>query len=178
MNIFFSVSSHTEIAKDYFEDATFLAKELASDNNDLVIGVAMKDGMPGRIIKEFTDNNRKIDLYTLKIYNENLDDFPNINFHYCNTTFERTKEIYNESDILLLMPGGTGTTAELFSFIEEMRTIKTAKKLIIYNKNNHYNEIIQFIKNIVEKKFNTEDIFDYINIIEEKEEILSYIKRR
>ena len=76
------------------------------------------------------------------------------------------------------MPGGTGTTAEIFSFIEEMRTIKTEKKLIIYNKNNHYNEMIQFIKYIVEKKFNTEDIFDYINIIEEKEEILSYIKRR
>ena len=59
-----------------------------------------------------------------------------------------------------------------------MRTIKTAKKLIIYNKNNHYNEMIQFIKNIVEKKFNTEDIFDYINIIDSKEKIVSYIKRR
>ena len=58
------------------------------------------------------------------------------------------------------MPGGTGTTAEIFSFIEEMRTIKTSKKLIIYNKNNHYNEMIQFIKYLVEKKFNTEDIFD------------------
>ena len=114
MNIFFSVSSHTEIEKEYFEDATFIAKELASDNNDLVIGVAMKDGMPGRIIKEFTDKNRKIDLYTLKIYNENPDDFPNINFHYCNSTFERTKEIYNESDILLLMPEVQGQQLNYF----------------------------------------------------------------
>ena len=178
MNIFFSVSSHTEIEKEYFEDATFIAKELASENNDLIIGVAMKDGMAGRIIKEFTENNRKIDLYTLKTYNENPNDFPNINFHYCNSTFDRTKDIYNESDILLLMPGGTGTIAEIFSFLEEMRTIKTEKQLILYNKNNHYKEIIEFIKNIVEKKFNTEDIFDYINIIDSKEKIVSYIKRR
>ena len=178
MNIFFSVSSHTDIEKEYFEDASFLAKELASNNSDLIIGVAMKEGMSGRIIKEFTDNNRKIDLYTLKIYNENPNDFPNINFHYCDSTYERTKKIYNESDILLLMPGGTGTIAEIFSFLEEMRTIKTEKKLILFNRNNYYKEIIQFIKNAIEKKFNTEDIFDYINIIENKEEIVSYIKRR
>ena len=182
MNVFFSVSSHTDIDQSYMEDAKFLAREISSLGYNLIIGVAMEEGMPARVINEF-HNNRDINLYTLEIYNEDPKAFPYIDFNYCDTTFDRTKNIYNNSDVLLILPGGTGTTAEIFSFIEEMRTTPTEKEMLIYNKDNHYKYLIKFIEEAINKRFNSESINEYLKFFGTKEEIVNYmtnkkIKRR
>ena len=132
MNIFFSSSSSTKIEEEYYEDADYISKKLAKGNT-LITGCCMSLGMSGRIINNFKKNNSKISLETLKIYNENPKEFPYVTFNYYDNTFERTKNIYEKSDVLIILPGGTGTLAELFSFLEEARTQPNDKKIILYN---------------------------------------------
>ena len=75
MKAFFSVSSRTKIDKDYLVDARYISDSIAKMGHDLVIGVAMNEGMPGEVLKSFKDNNRKINLKTLKVYGENPNEF-------------------------------------------------------------------------------------------------------
>ena len=179
MKAFFSVSSRTKIDKCYLEDARYISDEIAKKNYDLVIGVAMNDGMPGEVLKSFRDNNRKIYLKTLKVYGENPKEFDYIDFEYCTDTFERTKRIYDESDLLILMPGGTGTTAEIMAFLEQNRTDayeeKSVKPIIIYNKDGHYNFLLLQIKEYINKCFNDDSIYEYLNIFSDKDELINFV---
>ena len=182
MKAFFSVSSRTKIDKDYLVDARYISDSIAKMGHDLVIGVAMNEGMPGEVLKSFKDNNRKINLKTLKVYGENPNEFNYVDFDYYDDTFERTKAIYDESDFLILMPGGTGTTAEIMAFLEQARTDswdnKIPKTIIIYNKDGHYNNLFLAVGDYIYKRFNDESIYEYLNIFTNKDELIDFVGRQ
>lgn len=175
MKVFFSVSSRTSIDPEYFNDVREISDAVAAAGYDLVIGVAMKDGMSGEVLRSFRDHNRKIYLKTMECYNEDPKEFYYVNFEYIEDTFMRTKRIYDESDILFLMPGGTGTTSEIFAFLEQLRTDKSSKKIVIYNKNNHYQDLLKAIHKFVESCFNDDSIYEYLNIYDNKEDLIHFI---
>ena len=176
MRIFISLSSRTNIDEEFIKDADYISDALAHLNYDLIVGVAMNKGMPGVVLKNFNNNGRNIDLITMKVYKEDPQEFPYVNFSYVENTFDRTKEIYFKSDALLFMPGGTGTMSELFSLLEQIRTDESGKKIIIYNKNNHYKDLINQIKKCIKEKFNDDSIYNYLIISEDKEEIVKNLK--
>ncbi len=175
INIFISCSSHIEIDEKYIKDADYIANVL-SKNNDLVIGIASCEGVPGKVLNSFKENNRDIEIVTLKIYNEDQDKFNYANFNYVDTTFDRTKIIYDKSDVLLMLPGGTGTLAEILSFLEEKRTKNDNKDIILYNKDNYYVKLIEIINNYVKNNFNDSNIFDYIKVFNDISDLLRYME--
>jgi len=175
INIFISCSSHIEIDEKYIKDADYIANVL-SKNNDLVIGIASCEGVPGKVLNSFKENNRNIEIVTLKIYNEDQDKFNYANFNYVDTTFDRTKIIYDKSDVLLMLPGGTGTLAEILSFLEEKRTKNDNKDIILYNKDNYYVKLIEIINNYVKNNFNDSNIFDYIKVFNDISDLLRYME--
>ena len=175
INIFISCSSHIEIDEKYIRDADYIANVL-SKNNDLVIGIASCEGVPGKVLNSFKENNRDIEIVTLKIYNEDQDKFNYANFNYVDTTFDRTKIIYDKSDVLLMLPGGTGTLAEILSFLEEKRTKNDNKDIILYNKDNYYVKLIEIINNYVKNNFNDSNIFDYIKVFNDISDLLRYME--
>lgn len=176
MRIFISLSSRTNIDEEYIKDASYISDAISKMGYDLIVGVAMNKGMPGVVLKNFNNNGRNIDLVTMKIYKEDPKEFPYINFSYVENTFDRTKEIYFKSDAILLMPGGTGTMSELFSILEQVRTDESGKKIVIYNKNNHYSDLINQIKKCIKEKFNDDSIYNYLIISEDKDEIIEKLK--
>ena len=175
INIFISCSSHIEIDEKYIKDADYIANAL-SKNNDLVIGIAGCKGVPGKVLNNFKENNRNIEIVTLKIYNEDQDKFNYANFNYVDTTFDRNKIIYDKSDVLLMLPGGTGTLAEVLSFLEEKRTKNDNKDIILYNKDNYYIKLIEIINNYVKNNFNDSNIFDYIKVFNDISDLLRYME--
>ena len=153
-------------------DADYISKRLANKGYDLVIGGVNDKGMFRKIINNFKSN--KIYLYTLKLYNEEVD--KNIKCTYLDTTFDRTKEIYNNSDKLLFLPGGTGSLSEILSMLEEKRTISSNKEIIIYNQDGYYYDLIKFITKLIKNKFNDISILNYIKIFNDKDDLIKYLE--
>lgn len=153
-------------------DADYISKRLANKGYDLVIGGVNDKGMFGKIINNF--KSRKIYLYTLKLYNEEVD--KDINCMYLDTTFDRTKEIYNNSDKILFLPGGTGSLSEILSMLEEKRTINSDKEIIIYNQDGYYYDLIKFITKLIKNKFNDISILNYIKIFNDKDDLIKYLE--
>lgn len=175
-NIFISSSSHTDIDKKYIDSVDNITKEL-SNNFNLNIGIYMEDGMPGKIINNFLNNKRKVTVYTMELYKEDFSNFKG-DYKYLDSTFTRTNTIYDESDIILILPGGSGTLGELFSMLEENRTIKTDKEIIIYNINNYYDDLIKFLVKAINNRFNDNTILNYIRVFNDEKSLLKYIERR
>ena len=175
MKIFIGCSSHSEIDKKYIEDADFISKALARCGYDLIMGGIASEGMFGKIQSNFNDAHRNIKIYTLKLYHEDTSLF-NVDCTYVKNTFEREAKIYNDASKVLILPGGTGSLAELFSMLEDNRTIESTKEIIVYNQDEYYSDLIKFITRLIEDKFNDYSILNYIKIFNEKEDLIKYLE--
>ena len=139
------------------------------------MGGLIDGGMMGNITNIFLDNNRKVTIYTLKIYGEDFSGFRG-DYKYLDNTFMRTSNLYNDSDKILFLPGGSGTFAEIFGMLEDLRTIDTSKEMIIYNKDNYYTDIIKLLNKAIKNKFNDINILDYIKVFNDKDDLINYLE--
>ena len=115
----------------------------------------------------FNKNNKKVTCYTLTCYNEEkiCEDT-----YLLDTTFDRTKKLYEESDIICILPGGSGSLSELFAFLEESRT-QDLKPIILVNENNFFDFILEHMHKVIKEGFNKESIMNYITVVNTKEEM-------
>lgn len=172
MRILIISSSRNEVNKNFLKLGDIIGKKLKDTNLELVYGAA-STGIMGRCTKYF----KVINSYTVEKY---IDDLKNINStkeFILDTTFDRTKIMYKDSDIILVLPGGTGTLSEIFSILEENRTTKNPKPMYIYNYNNYYDDIINLIDKCVKNNFNDKSIYNYFYISNNLDEIIEKIKK-
>lgn len=169
-------------SKDHYPKETKeICEFLSEEKFDLVFG-ASSTGMMGICYDTFHEKGRKMEGATVKEYQQDLQNLPYAQPYICETTFDRIKLIMNLSDVILLLPGGTGTLSEFFSLLEEVRTIGQKGKLLLYSlpyKNGHY---FDFIKEMMDRMimdgYNSSDIKEYYDIIEDKEKLKQKILRR
>lgn len=174
MKVFIGCSSHIDIDNKYIEDAKYIANKL-SNKYDLVIGGIMDNGMLGTVYKEFINNNKKIYLYTLELYKEDISKYK-VDCKYLENTFERTNRLYNEADKILILPGGSGTFSEIFSMLEDNRTIDSNKEIIIYNQDNYYSIILELLMKSIKHNFNDISIMDRLKVFNDKDALLKYME--
>ena len=171
MNILICTSSREEIDKEYLLLAENIGKELTKLNLNLIFGAA-STGMMGKIEKHF----KNINSYTVEKYTNDLKNIHSSKEYIIETTMDRTKEMYKEADVILLLPGGTGTIAEFFSILEENRSINNPKPFLIFNYNGYYNKIFEIIDTCIKNNFNDKEIYNYFEVCNNFEEILKKIK--
>ena len=78
-------------------------------------------------------------------------------------------------DFSLILPGGLGTFSEIFNLIEEYR-LDNKKKIIIYNLDGYYDDLINIMNKLYETKFASIKVDDYLNIFDNREDIIGFIK--
>lgn len=175
MRLFVGCSSKNGIDKKYLDNCSELVKSLADiPDIELVYGNDT-GGMMGIAYREFSGRGRKViavsteyhyKLDTKKAYDEII---------VTDTTTGRFEEIHKNSDVLLFLPGGLGTLAELFSAIEEHR-IEKGKKIILYNDNYFYTPIIEKLFKLHQEGFVDEVPADYMIIESDIKKIIELVK--
>lgn len=175
MKLFVGCSSKDNIDKKYLDDCEILIKKLAKfDNIELVYGNDTR-GIMGIAYREFSSNNKKVTAVSTD-YHHKIE----INKAYdeivvTDSTTGRFEEIHKISDVLLFLPGGLGTLAELFSAIEEHR-IEKGKKIILYNCDYFYTPIIEELYKLHQEGFIDEVPADYMMIESDSNKIIEMIK--
>ena len=177
LNLFIGSSSKDNVDFGYLKDGAALIGELAKiEGVDLVFGAHHK-GLMKLSYDEFKRNNKKIIGVITNYHKEMVDS----SIFYdkeiiVNTTTERFEKIYENSDVLLFLPGGLGTYAEIFSAIEERR-IDNGKKIIIYNSNYFYTPMIKELYKLYKEGFIDEVPADYMIIESDSNKIIEIIKK-
>lgn len=146
------------MARDYIEC-------LMNLDIEMICG-GVSSSMMKEVYETFAKYNKPVMCYTLACYNEEK---ICENTFLLDTTFDRTKKLYEDSDIICVLPGGSGSLAEIFSFLEETRT-QNAKSIILINENHFFDLIIDHMHKLVKEGFNRENIMEYITIVNTKEE--------
>lgn len=169
--VFIGCSSKENIDIEYFDLAEKISNLLIENGYDLSFG-SSSSGMMGRCYQQFNNHNKKVFSHTVSKY---IDDLKNINSekeYIHNNTFIRTENLYKDADIIVFLPGGTGTISEIFSVLEENRTAFSPKKVILFNYDHFYDELLSLIKHCIINGFNDENILNYINVVNNYEEFL------
>ena len=167
MKVFIGCGSNPKINENYLKITNDVCNLLCKHNYDLVFG-AYDKGMMKVCYDIFKANKRKIYGIGLDIYKNDLQGVETTNY---NTSFKRLEGIFNQSDIFIILPGGTGTLGELFGLLEEFYTNKKDKKLIIYNYDNYYDNIIKFLKDKLQMGFIYDDDINNLIVVDNLEDL-------
>lgn len=174
MRIFVGCSSSDKISNEYRDDCNQLLNILFEGDNDLVFG-ASDTGIMGDAYNVALSNKRNVIGICPELYK---DDFMKLKCNKEITTkvvSERTDSLIKESDVLLFLPGGVGTVYEFFSSLESKRSHEHSKKIIIYNCNNYFNELIKLLEKMYSENFTSSYVRDMYFISSDINEIVKYI---
>lgn len=175
MKIFIASGSNEKIPTKYLEETKNVCKLLCDLDCSLVFGTYSK-GMMGVCYQTFKDNNKDILGVTIEAYHETNINFQDIKVIELDSSFKRLECIFNESDMFLFLPGGTGSLGELFGLMEEMKTSKNQKKIIIYNYEGFYDELFDYINLLSKRGFAYEKELNKLIIVKNKDELERVIK--
>ena len=179
MKIAISSSSNDKIDESYKKTARIVVKYLAQEENELIWGSGSISIM-GICYDEFSKKKRKIYGFTSQKYVDDIKNLPLAKHTIKDDTFDLKKAMFENADVIIFLPGGTGTISEFFSDLEEVRSNDKNKMLILYNENHIFDKTLELIDDLVNKKFNSSSIYDYFkvvnNVLELKEIIENYEK--
>lgn len=174
MKIFIGCSSSNDISNEYRDDCNKLLNILFEEDNELVFG-ASDTGIMGDAYNVALSNKRNVIGICPELYK---DDFKKLKCNKEITTkvvSERTDGLIKESDVLLFLPGGVGTVYEFFSALESKRSHEHSKKIIIYNCNNYFDELIKLLEKMYSENFTSIYVKDMYFISSDINEIVKYI---
>lgn len=171
MKVWIASSSRVNDEK-YLGIARSVATVFSESGYDLVCG-GVSSSMMKEVYDTFVNMGNEISCVTLKCYNEEFEGFSPV---YVDNTFDRTKTLYDMSDIIVFLPGGTGSLSEIFACLEEYRTLDSNKRLILYNDDGFYDDLISSIGKLIELGFNDKSILEKIEIVNTIDELKERMK--
>ena len=174
MKLFIGCSSSNEIDSNYILDCKIYLEELLKEN-DLVFG-AYDAGLMGVSYNIAHNNERVITGICPEVYEKDLLELSCTNKIITDDILSRTKLLIEEADALIFLPGGIGTILELIAAIDKKRNNEIDKPIIIYNCNNFFDKLFDFLEKIYNEKFSSKIIKDCYYFSDSAIDTLSYVK--
>lgn len=174
MNIFIGCSSSEYISDKYLIDCKEFLEELFIRDNNLIFGVCSKGlmGLSHDIAIKYSRNVKGICPF---IYMEQFDELSCTVEEVTDTVGERIKNIIDESDVLLFLPGGIGTLYELFTAIEWKKSCEFDKPIVIYNSFSYYDKLLEFLNMIYDNGFSPVEISNCYYVCDNVNDAIDYI---
>ncbi len=176
MRIFVGCSSNSNVPLEYRDLASNVATSLAQNNHKLVFK-GEEEGMSGKCFMTFKYEGAKTKAIVEAKKLDALKEIEVDAYEVEMNTFDRTKKIYASSEVILILPGGLGTLAELFSFLEEKKNTNGDMPIILFNYNHYYDPLLLFLKSIFKQGFISESELKRIDVVSDIRSLELYLKR-
>ena len=168
-------ASSQNIAKKYFEDTEKLVKLLVDKKIIIVFGGGAT-GLMGRIADKVIELNGEI-VGIMPNFMKAIEwDHKGVyNFHFVEDIHARKKKFIDSSDMLLALPGGSGTLEELLEAITLKRLGIHNLPIVILNTDGYFDPLIEMLNRTVEQGFMRPQDSELWEVINKPEEITLYL---
>ncbi len=173
LRVFVALGKQMPKDKTMVEDTQEVARLLAKYNCTMVQGGA-RMGLMGVVVDGFEKYSDQIVMIVPEMYKSDLEGI-NINEYYIvDGESDRMKITIRTCDMMVVLPGGSGTLAELAYYNETCKSGEHQAKVVIVNSKGFYNKLFKFHKHQIKAGFMTEDACKYevINSAKQLEPIL------
>ena len=175
MKVFIASAANLDLEEKYLELARNVSEVFAKNNFDLLFG-AGHYSMMGECYKVFTKYKRKVYAYTVPKWERDFEKLPKAKCVKVSDTLLRFRKLYFRSDVIVILPGGIGTLAEFTCAVEEFRSSGGNKRIILYNLDGYYDDVIEWMKKNIETKFFKNDLSDCYQVITNINELESIVE--
>lgn len=171
-------AASNKIDKTYIDAVERLGEEMAKRGHTLVFG-AGGHGLMGAVARgAHSCGGRIIGIIPAFFRDETIEEIFDKydDIIYTNTMAERITTMTNMADAFITVPGGIGTFEEFFEIITLKQLGRHSKPIAIFDVNDYYKKLDEFLQFSVEEKFISEKcrtLYDYSKNIDE---ILDYIE--
>ena len=163
------------IAEIYKSEGKKLGREISKRGHTLVFGGG-NHGMMGAVANECIKNKTEVIGVIPEIFKEqNLTFTKSI---YTDTMRGRKKVLREEGDSFIITPGGIGTLDEFFEVLELRKQDIHLKPIAIFNINNYFSGIMEFIEKNVNEGFIPESLLKKFKVTTTAEETLNYLESK
>ena len=174
MRIFVGASSNENLEEKYVNDCKKLLEVLLKEN-DLVFG-AYNNGLMGISYEIAKKYNRKVTGMCPEFYRDRLEALDCDKSEVTSTMLDSTLKIYENSDLLIFLPGGFGSIYEFFTANYSKICDEINIPIILYNSCGFYDKLIEFIDEIDSKKLIRDSEKNKFVIANNIEEVMLYLK--
>ena len=175
MKVFIASAANLDLEEKYLELARNVSEIFAKNNFDLLFG-AGHYSMMGECYKVFEKYKRKVYAYTVPKWERDFEKLPKAKCVKVSDTLLRFRKLYFRSDVIVILPGGIGTFAEFTCAVEEFRSSGGNKRIILYNLDGYYDDVIEWMKKNIETKFFKNDLSDCYQVITNLNELESIVE--
>ncbi len=176
MRVYVGCSTSSIVPIKYRDLASEVATMLTRNGHKLVFGGASL-GMMGKCYMTFKYEEAKtkaiLDISEVNV----LEDVDVDASHVSPSTFQKRENIYISSEIILILPGEIGTLAELFAIMDEKIKKHKDIPIILFNYENFYTPLINFLKGMENEGFINESHMQAIDVITDVKSLEMYIRR-
>ena len=155
------------------EDTENVAKLLAKYNCTMVQGGA-KIGLMGVVVQEFQKYSDEVVMIVPEVHKSDLVGAKCKEHYIVEGESDRMRITIHTCDMMVVLPGGSGTLAELAYYTETCKSGEHKAKVVVVNTNGYYNKLFKFHKHQVKNGFMQQGDckFEVINSAKELEPII------
>lgn len=160
LRVFVALGKQTPNNKAIIEDTEEVARLLAKYNCTMVQGGA-KIGLMGIVVKEFQKYSQEVVMIVPEVHKSDLEGTVCKEHYIVEGESDRMRITIHTCDMMIVLPGGSGTLAELAYYNETCKSGEHNAKVIVVNTNGFYNKLFKFNKHQIKNGFMTEDCCKY-----------------
>lgn len=176
MKFTISSSSNDSIDVKYKESAQKLLDYLVTIPNAELNWGSCSISIMGLCYDTFKKAGKPMHGYTSSKYADDIKNLPEADHKVFDTTYDLKKEILYDGDVIIMLAGGTGTISEFFGHLEEIRSNDANRLLIVWNEDHSFDSTLDLIKDLINRKFNNESIYNYFKVANNVEEFKIILK--
>lgn len=167
-------SSSENLETKYYECASEFGKKLADNGHTLVYGGYDK-GIMGYLAKAVKENGGSVIGVVPEIFKDR-DPHLCSEVIYTKDMAERKLKMEEIADAFVCLPGGIGSMDEYFEIYTLIHLNVHNKKVCVYNFNNFYDDIKNYLTRANKEGFMSDDSFNISPFFEEMDDVIKYLK--
>lgn len=176
MNICVYGASGSELAREYFEAAETLGRLIARGGHMLVFGGG-QGGLMGACARGAYAEGGSITGIAPRFFDEPGVLFPHCSrFIYTDTMRERKQAMEDESEAIIVLPGGIGTFEEFFEMLTLKQLGRHGKPMAVLNTLGYYDAMYQMLEKAARERFMSRNCLSLFSMCQSPAEAMERIK--
>jgi uncharacterized protein (TIGR00730 family) len=90
----------------------------------------------------------------------------------------RKTRLIQESDVILVLPGGMGTLDELFEVVTLNQLAVTDKRIVIYNPDGFYDSLLQFVSHQIKEGFVYQKDWQSVSVAQDLAQVFQLLAQK
>jgi len=160
LRVFIALGKSLPKNKAMIEDTEEAARILAKYNCTMVQGGA-KIGLMGLAVQEFQKYSNEVVMIVPEVHKSDLEGTISKEQYIVEGESDRMRITIHSCDMMIVLPGGSGTLAELSYYNETAKSGEHNAKVVVINTNGYYNKLFKFHQHQIKSGFMNKDAIKY-----------------